>query len=468
MVFSSIIFIFLYLPVVLGLYYITPRKYRNFLLFVVNLIFYGWGEPIFVLLMIFSTVINYVSGILIGFFQQRAEKNKAKAVLIISVIVNIALIGFFKYIGLLGETLNIILPFLNLPILQIPLPIGISFYTFQSMSYTIDVYRHDANAQKNYITFGTYVALFPQLVAGPIVRYRDVEEQLITRRENMAQFNEGVKIFLIGLSKKVLLANPMGELWDTLKDTPTQVGVLASWIGIIAYTFQIYFDFSGYSDMAIGLGKMFGFEFLKNFDYPYISKSITEFWRRWHISLSTWFKEYIYIPLGGNRKGFPRQVFNMFVVWFLTGLWHGASYNFVLWGLYFFVILFMEKLFLLKLLKKLPNIVAHIYSLILIIFGWVIFSFEDMGQMGNFIIRMFDFGAGFITQDAIVTIVAYLPLLIIAAIASTPLAHRLYNKITDKVSWIWIVDSLLSCFSLLLCTASLASSTYNPFLYFKF
>lgn len=468
MVFSSIIFIFLYLPVVLGLYYITPRKYRNFLLFVVNLIFYGWGEPIFVLLMIFSTVINYVSGILIGFFQQRAEKNKAKAVLIISVIVNIALIGFFKYIGLLGETLNIILPFLNLPILQIPLPIGISFYTFQSMSYTIDVYRHDANAQKNYITFGTYVALFPQLVAGPIVRYRDVEEQLITRRENMAQFNEGVKIFLIGLSKKVLLANPMGELWDTLKDTPTQVGVLASWIGIIAYTFQIYFDFSGYSDMAIGLGKMFGFEFLKNFDYPYISKSITEFWRRWHISLSTWFKEYIYIPLGGNRKGFPRQVFNMFVVWFLTGLWHGDSYNFVLWGLYFFVILFMEKLFLLKLLKKLPNIVAHIYSLILIIFGWVIFSFEDMGQMGNFIIRMFDFGAGFITQDAIVTIVAYLPLLIIAAIASTPLAHRLYNKITDKVSWMWIVDSLLSCFSLLLCTASLASSTYNPFLYFKF
>lgn len=420
--------------------------------------------------MIFSTVINYVSGILIGFFQQKFEnKNKAaKAVLIISVIINIALIGFFKYIGLLGETLNIILPFFNLPILEIPLPIGISFYTFQSMSYTIDVYRRDVKAQKNYITFSTYVALFPQLVAGPIVRYRDVEEQLMTRRENMAQFNEGVKIFLIGLSKKVLLANPMGELWDTFRDTSTQTGVLASWIGIIAYTFQIYFDFSGYSDMAIGLGKMFGFEFLKNFDYPYISKSITEFWRRWHISLSTWFKEYIYIPLGGNRKGFPRQVLNMFIVWLLTGLWHGANYNFILWGLYFFIILFIEKLFLLKLLNKLPGIVAHIYSLILIIFGWIIFAFEDMGQMGNFIVRMFDFDAGFVTQDAIVTIVAYLPLLIIAAIASTPFINKLYTKITDKVSWIWIADSLLSCVSLLLCTASLASSTYNPFLYFKF
>ncbi len=466
MVFSSIIFMFLYLPIVLGLYYITPRKYRNLLLFVVNLIFYGWGEPTFILLMIVSTLINYVSGLLIGFFQQKDFKTKAKGTLIVSIVLNLALIVFFKYIGLLGETLNIIFPFLNIPILEIPLPIGISFYTFQSMSYTIDVYRHDAKAQKNYITFGTYVALFPQLVAGPIVRYRDVEEQLTCRQENITQFNDGVKIFLIGLSKKVLIANTMGSLWDTLRDA-TAVDVLGSWVGIIAYTFQIYFDFSGYSDMAIGLGKMFGFEFLKNFDYPYISKSITEFWRRWHISLSTWFKEYIYIPLGGNRKGFPRQIFNMFVVWALTGLWHGASYNFILWGLYFFVILVIEKLFLLKLLQKLPAFVGHIYSLILIVFGWLIFYFEDMGEMGAFLMQMFNFGSVLATQDTFATVLAYLPLLIIAAIASTPLIHKIYEKFSQK-SWRWVVDTVCACVSLLLCTASLASSTYNPFLYFKF
>lgn len=466
MVFSSIIFMFLYLPVVLGLYYITPRKYRNLLLFVVNLIFYGWGEPTFILLMIASTLINYISGLLIGFFQQKKLKTRAKVTLVASIVLNLALIVFFKYIGLLGETLNIIFPFLNVPILEIPLPIGISFYTFQSMSYTIDVYRHDAKAQKNYITFGTYVALFPQLVAGPIVRYRDVEEQLTSRHENITQFNEGVKIFLVGLSKKVLIANAMGSLWDTLRNTAS-VDVLGSWVGIIAYTFQIYFDFSGYSDMAIGLGKMFGFEFLKNFDYPYISKSITEFWRRWHISLSTWFKEYIYIPLGGNRKGFPRQVFNMFVVWALTGLWHGASYNFILWGLYFFVILFIEKLFLLKLLQKAPAFVGHIYSLILIVFGWLIFYFEDMGAMGDFLICMFNFGSTLAAHDTIVTVLAYLPLLIIAAVASTPLIHKIYSKLSKK-SWRWAVDSVCACAALLLCTASLASSTYNPFLYFKF
>lgn len=466
MVFSSIVFLFIFLPIVLGLYYITPRRYRNWLLFAVNLLFYGWGEPIFVLLMIASTVVNYVSGLLIGKAQTEGRNTGAKVVLVCSVALNLASIVFFKYIGLLGETLNIVFPFLNLPILEIPLPIGISFYTFQSMSYTIDVYRGDTKPQKNYITFGTYVALFPQLVAGPIVRYRDVEQQLMERRENMAQFTEGVKIFMVGLSKKLLLANPMGSLWDCMRELGSG-DVLSFWVGIIAYTFQIYFDFSGYSDMAIGLGRMFGFEFLKNFDYPYISKSITEFWKRWHISLSTWFKEYVYIPLGGNRRGLPRQIFNMFIVWSLTGLWHGASYNFVVWGLYFFVILTFEKLFLLKLLQRLPDFVGHLYSLILIVFGWLIFYFEDMGEMRAFIAGMFHFGGALTSSDSIAIIIGYLPLLLIAGVASTPLVNRIYEKISAK-SWCYIVDSVGVCVGLLVCIATLANSTYNPFLYFKF
>ncbi len=334
------------------------------------------------------------------------------------------------------------------------------------MSYTIDVYRNDAHKQKNFITFGTYVSLFPQLIAGPIVRYRDVEEQLIERHENLEQFTDGVKIFMIGLCKKVLLANQMGKLWDIIR-ADTSAGILGSWIGIIGYTLQIYFDFCGYSEMAIGLGKMFGFDFLKNFDYPYISKSITEFWRRWHISLSTWFKEYIYIPLGGNRKGLPRQIFNMFVVWALTGIWHGANYNFILWGLYFFVILMLEKSFLLKWLKKAPSALAHIYSLILIILGWVIFYFEDMKQLWAYVGRLFVPSSGLISPASMVTLTAYLPLLLIACFACTPIAKNLYGKI-EKKSWSWIPDTILCLLGLVVSVASLVSSGYNPFLYFKF
>ena len=278
-----------------------------------------------------------------------------------------------------------VMPFLNIPILEIALPIGISFYTFQTMSYTIDVYKNTVKVQKNIITFGTYVSLFPQLIAGPIVRYEDVAEQLMHRKETLQGFTDGVKLFLIGLSKKVLLANEMGNLWDAVRESGTQSGALGSWVGIIAYTFQIYFDFCGYSEMAMGLGKMFGFDFLKNFDYPYISKNITEFWRRWHISLGTWFREYVYIPLGGNRKGLYRQIINIAVVWFLTGLWHGASWNFILWGLYFGVLLMIEKLFMLKVLKKAPAIISHIYSIIIILFGWVLFYFENLNEMGNWL-----------------------------------------------------------------------------------
>lgn len=417
MVFSSLLFLFLYLPAVILIYYITPYRYRNLFLFVVNLIFYGWGEPVFVLLMLFSTLVDYTHGYFID--KYRENKKIAKRFLVSAVVINLGLLGFFKYTGFLTETLNV-LPFLNIEPIEIPLPIGISFYTFQTMSYSIDVYRGDAPVQKNIITFGTYVTLFPQLIAGPIVRYQEVAEQLDHRKETIADFTNGVKLFMVGLAKKVLIANQMGLLWDQLRETSQENGVLGSWIGICAYAFQIYFDFSGYSDMARGLGNMFGFEFLKNFDYPYISKTITEFWRRWHISLGTWFREYVYIPLGGNRKGTKRMVINLLIVWFLTGLWHGASVNFILWGLYFGVILIIEKLFLMKYLQKLPAALQHLYSLFLIVIGWVIFYFEDMQLMGQFFNDLFNPAGGLIGQEALVLVWSYLPLLVAAVLASTP------------------------------------------------
>lgn len=464
MVFSSLIFMFLYLPAVLLIYYITPHKFRNAMLLVVNLVFYGWGEPVFILLMIFSTVLNYVYGYFIEKF--RENKRTAKILLVTAIIINLGVLAFFKYAGMLTDTLNV-LPFLNIPDFTIPLPIGISFYTFQTMSYTIDVYRGDTPAQKNIVSFGTYVSLFPQLIAGPIVRYRDVADQLDSRHENIEQFTLGVKRFMIGLGKKVLLANSMGLLWDTLRPDMSTNGALGNWVGIIAYSFQIYFDFSGYSDMACGLGNMFGFEFLKNFNYPYISKSITEFWRRWHISLSTWFRDYVYIPLGGNRKGVVRSIINILIVWGLTGLWHGASYNFILWGLYFGVILLLEKFVLKSFLEKLPNAVKHLYSIVLIIFGWVLFYFDDMGQLGAFLASMFDFSNGVLSHDAMVTVLQFLPLLIAAAVASTPLVSKLYDKIKNY-NWCWIPETAVTALGLFVCTAALVSNSYNPFLYFRF
>ena len=415
--------------------------------------------------MLFSILLNYTSGILIGI--NREKKGLARFIFILSVILNLGLLGFFKYAGFIGETLNMVMPFLNIPILEIALPIGISFYTFQTMSYTIDVYKNTVKVQKNIITFGTYVSLFPQLIAGPIVRYEDVAEQLMHRKETLQGFTDGVKLFLIGLSKKVLLANEMGNLWDAVRESGTQSGALGSWVGIIAYTFQIYFDFCGYSEMAMGLGKMFGFDFLKNFDYPYISKSITEFWRRWHISLGTWFREYVYIPLGGNRKGLYRQIINIAVVWFLTGLWHGASWNFILWGLYFGVLLMIEKLFMLKVLKKAPAIISHIYSIIIILFGWVLFYFENLNEMGIFLARMFGSDGFMMSGDISVKIISYIPLLIVSAITSTPLISKLYHKIKSKPI-LYVIDNAGCVLALLLCTAALVSSDYNPFLYYKF
>lgn len=464
MVFSSLVFMFAYLPITLLAYYLVPRQGRNIFLFIVNLIFYGWGEPKLVLLMVFNIFFNYIGGWLVD--KYRADAKKKKLFLILTCVLDIGILAVFKYTGMITETLNM-LPFLNIPELQISLPIGISFYTFQTMSYVIDVYRDDAPVSKNFINFGTYVALFPQLIAGPIVRYRDVAEQLVNRRETLEIFTRGVKLFMVGLAKKVIIANTMGTLTTNIFATTDENGVVGTWVGMIAYTFQIYFDFSGYSDMACGLGNMMGFEFLKNFNYPYIAKSITDFWRRWHISLSTWFKEYVYIPLGGNRKGVKRQILNLLIVWGLTGLWHGAAYNFVLWGLYYGLLLILEKFVLKKFLDRLPSFVQHIYTLFIIIIGWGLFYFTDVGQLGEFMVDLFNFGNGICGDQAFNLIMSNLPMLIIAAVASTPLATMLYTRF-EHTRFMWIPETLYCMGVLAVSTASLVNQSYNPFLYFRF
>lgn len=464
MVFSSLVFMFAYLPITLLAYYLVPRQGRNIFLFIVNLIFYGWGEPKLVLLMVFNIFFNYIGGWLVD--KYRADAKKKKLFLILTCVLDIGILAVFKYTGMITETLNM-LPFLNIPELQISLPIGISFYTFQTMSYVIDVYRDDAPVSKNFINFGTYVALFPQLIAGPIVRYRDVAEQLVNRRETLEMFTRGVKLFMVGLAKKVIIANTMGTLTTNIFATTDENGVVGTWVGMIAYTFQIYFDFSGYSDMACGLGNMMGFEFLKNFNYPYIAKSITDFWRRWHISLSTWFKEYVYIPLGGNRKGVKRQILNLLIVWGLTGLWHGAAYNFVLWGLYYGLLLILEKFVLKKFLDRLPSFVQHIYTLFIIIIGWGLFYFTDVGQLGEFMVDLFNFGNGICGNQAFNLIMNNLPMLIIAAVASTPLATTLYTRF-EHARFMWIPETLYCMGVLAVSTASLVNQSYNPFLYFRF
>ena len=460
MLFSSNVFLYFYIPIVLGLYFVTPRKWRNLVLFLVSLFFYGWGEPVYVLLMVATIALNYVSGAVIH--RRKTQGRSAKVALAVGVVLNIAILGYFKYATFLMESLQSLLPGVALPIPQVSLPIGISFYVFQSMSYIIDVYRDDAPVQKDPIAFGTYVTLFPQLIAGPIVRYADVARQLQARQEKLSMFASGVRLFVVGLAKKVLLANQMGALWEYLQ---LQTGALAAWVGIAAYALQLYFDFSGYSDMAIGLGRMFGFEFLMNFNYPYISASVTEFWRRWHISLSTWFKEYVYIPLGGNRKGLPRQIVNLLIVWGLTGLWHGASWNFLLWGLYYGILLILEKSFLLKLLQKLPAALRHVYSLFAVLLGWALFFFEDMETLTAFFGKLFGFAP---TGEATLLYMAcYVPLFAVAAIAATPLGKNLWTK-WEKKPWLSWVKLAGTAVLLLLCVAVLVSQSYNPFIYFRF
>ena len=461
MVFSSNIFIFFFLPAVLIAYYLSPKRLRNLVLLVFSLFFYAWGEPVYLLLMLLTIVVNYLCGNMI--YAQRQRGQSGMAVMLVSLIVNLGLLAYFKYAGFIAETLNAFLPQqIHIPIASIALPIGISFYTFQAMSYTIDVYRGQVPAQKSLVNFGTYVALFPQLIAGPIVRYKDVARQLDGRSENLERFSSGVVLFIIGLGKKVILANKMGALWMVLS---VEGGALSAWVGMLAYTMQIYFDFSGYSDMAIGLGRMFGFEFLKNFDYPYISSSITEFWRRWHISLSTWFREYVYIPLGGNRRGIARQLLNIFIVWSLTGLWHGASWNFVLWGLYYALLLSCEKLFLLRLTENLPKLLKVIVVVLTAGFGWMLFYFTDTAELVEFLGRMFSLSRE--NAHSLNMILAYLPMLALAVLGATPLVKKSFNSIKPcpvknliLILWLAVV--------LLLCVASLASESYNPFIYFRF
>ncbi len=459
MVFSSNIFLFFFLPAVLILYYTAPRKGRNFVLLAVSLFFYGWGEPVFLLLMVFTIAANYLFGLAVAADRKRGLT--AKRALVLAVAVDLGLLGVFKYAGFFAGALRR-LPFLAaLPVPEIVLPIGISFYIFQSMSYVADVYRGAAPVQRDPVRFGTYVSMFPQLIAGPIVRYRDVAEQLEERRETLSLFASGVRAFIIGLAKKLLLANQMGTMWESLQ---AGRGAAGAWAGMLAYTLHIYFDFSGYSDMAIGLGRMFGFEFLKNFDYPYISRSVTEFWRRWHISLSSWFREYVYIPLGGNRRGLRRQLINILIVWALTGLWHGANWNFVLWGLYYALLLIAEKLFLLRLGERLPVWLRRAATLLAVAFGWMLFCFEDMGALGAFLVRLFAGGAA--DGRTLDLIAGYLPITLVCCLGSTPLPARLWAKCEGRASEPLALAGLAAL--LLLCAASLATQSYNPFIYFRF
>lgn len=466
MVFSSTIFLCVYLPLVLLGYYICPKKGRNLFLLIASLVFYAWGEPKYVFLMIFSILVNYIFGRLMD--KHRENKKRLKLMLVLSVVIDIGLLSVFKYTDFIITNVNAIFG-ANFDLLNIALPIGISFYTFQAMSYTIDVYRNDVRVQKNLIDFGMYITMFPQLIAGPIVRYADVQDQLADRSVTTADFSEGIMRFVVGLGKKVLLANQMGAVWSEIYALGGDVSALMAWTGAIAYTFQIYFDFSGYSDMAIGLGRMFGFKFPENFRYPYQSVSITDFWRRWHITLSTWFKEYLYIPLGGNRRGLARQALNLLIVWSLTGFWHGAGWNFVLWGLYYFVILFIEKLFLLKALDKLPKFFRHVYALVLIIIGWVIFASDDVSVLLPYLGSMFGANGAIGGMD-VYTLLTKAVLLIICCIASTELPKKLFlsaaGAMNEKAAF--TLKSVLMIALLALSMILLIGDSYNPFLYFRF
>lgn len=470
MVFSSLVFLFVFLPITLLFYFIVPRKYRNFILLIVSLIFYAWGEPVYIVLMLFSTVIDFINGLLVEKYADQPKK--AKKVVIFAVIVNLSLLTFFKYSGFIVSNVNALIG-TTFTVPDIALPIGISFYTFQTMSYTIDVFRKDAPAQKNIINLGAYVTMFPQLIAGPIVRYQTVAEQLNHRKETQSLFASGVERFVIGLGKKVLLANNIGLLWSQISSMAiSELTVMTSWLGVIAFGLQIYFDFSGYSDMAIGLGRMFGFELLENFNYPYISQSITEFWRRWHISLGTWFRDYVYIPLGGNRKGKWRTYLNVFIVWFLTGLWHGASWNFILWGLYFGIIITIEKVFLMKWLSYAPRLIRHLYTLVLLIIGWGLFAFENLSYLKDYFRVMFGFKeVALYDQVTLYYLMTNGVLLIILVVASTPLAKQMYQKLkqSKRGELLDVVLSPIVCLLILiLSTAYLVDSAYNPFLYFRF
>lgn len=475
MVFSSFVFLCIFLPVVLAAYFLCPQRWRNVVLLISSLIFYAWGEPVYLFLMLFSTVFDYANGRMIASFRQKGRARAQKGVLILSVAVNLGLLGFFKYTDFAIGNLNRLFGG-HLPLLELALPIGISFYTFQTLSYTIDVYRGRVEAQRSLLDFAAYISMFPQLIAGPIVRYADVQAELSSRRTDWELVRHGVCRFLLGLGKKVLLANQIGLLYEELSGMEQTTTALA-WLAIIAFTFQIYFDFSGYSDMAIGLGEVFGFHFPENFRYPYESRSITEFWRRWHISLGTWFREYLYIPLGGNRVKIPRQILNLLIVWALTGIWHGAGWNFLLWGLYYFVLLVLEKFVLSGILGKMPFWLRSVYTMFLVMLGWGIFATEDLSRLGGLLGALFGIGSQMAGGMSGYYWRTHWILLLICAIGATTLpkkaAECLFGTGKETASPVRVVGSRIAlelfCIVVLgLSITFLVGDSYNPFLYFRF
>lgn len=461
MVFSSLLFLFIFLPLFLLIYYVAPRGLRNLILFVASLIFYAWGEPVYVAIMLFSTLLDYTVGRVMDHY--RSHTLIPKLALLTSVVGNLGMLAFFKYSNFFIDNVNNFLG-MDIALLKIALPIGISFYTFQTMSYTIDLYRGKINVQKNIISFGAYVAMFPQLIAGPIVTYATVEKELNERTESIDQFGEGVMRFIEGLGKKVLLANNIGMLWEHVKVMPSaELTALAAWMGIVAFALQLYFDFSGYSDMAIGLGKMMGFKFPENFNYPYLSRSVTEFWRRWHMTLGSWFREYLYIPLGGNRVSKPKFYRNILIVWFLTGFWHGAGWNFILWGLFFAVLIMIERTVLMKVLEKLPACVSHIYLLFAVLISWVFFSLESGSQILTYFKAMFGVGeAGIVNTQSLYYLVNYAVVMVICMLFATPVMNKLKGKLNGIMLYVFYSAVLV------LSTAYLVDSTFHPFLYFRF
>ena len=473
MIFSSLLFLFRFLPAVLLCYYIVPRSLRNLVLFLFSLLFYAWGEPVYILLMLVSILVSYTGGIAVDRMKQQGRQKAARTALIISSVVSLSLLGFFKYADFVIGTVNG-LTGAGLELLELALPIGISFYTFQTMSYTIDVYRGEAQVQKNLISFGAYVVMFPQLIAGPIVQYKTIDRQLRNRTETAEEFALGIHRFMIGLGKKVLLANNAGALWDTIQSmTYSEVPVLTAWMGLAAYSFQLYFDFSAYSDMAIGLGHMFGFRFLENFNYPYISKSITEFWRRWHISLSTWFRDYVYIPLGGNRVSKWKHVRNILAVWLLTGIWHGANWNFVLWGVYYGILLLIEKFVLGRILEKLPSVIRHIYCMFFVMIGWNLFVFDDMALGFGFMRALFGgYGQGMLNQETVYLLYNNIVLLVLLIIGCTQIpakiAGHFCRALEKKEIVLTVIRNLFYVLIFFLSVAWLVDASFNPFLYFRF
>lgn len=467
MVFSSISFLYYFLPIVLIFYFIVPTKFKNLILFLSSLLFYFYGEPKYIIILILSSLINYSFALVI---EKENTKSKRKLYLILSVIINIVILIYYKYSNFFINNINFLLK-TNISFIKVIMPIGISFFTFQGLSYVIDVYRNDVKANKSFIAFSTYLCLFPQLIAGPIVRYITIEDELKNRDHSFSLFSRGVQRFLIGLSKKVLLANTLGEFSKLLLNS-NNITVLSYWIIAIAFTLQIYFDFSGYSDMAIGLGFIFGFRFLENFNYPLIASSITDFWRRWHISLSSWLRDYVYIPLGGNRVSNKKWIRNIFIVWFLTGFWHGASWNFIFWGLYFAIILIIEKKFLLQFIKN-HKIFSHIYTLFLIVISFVIFNGDSFTEVFSFLKSMFNIDSSLelYNFETIYYLRSYLTIILIGIIASTPLASFLINKLRNKKTLNLLINSLEPFYYislLLIVTAYLIDGSFNPFLYFRF